>query len=137
MNYYNECDPGAAACLRALPADATLAGWATPTVGDSGKVKPLHDAPQPALAYQAALTGTIPSPSPAETGKPDTSRPKLNPFFSAWLMGFPVAWTLCMSRALATRSRKARSKVASGCSGASGTRSSRKSRPSSSKPSCE
>jgi hypothetical protein len=34
-----------------------LTGWATPTRGDAQKVKPFHDAPQPALAYQCHLAG--------------------------------------------------------------------------------
>lgn len=153
--------------------NSPLMVWATPTVGDSGKVTPFHDAPQPALAYQAhltgwctpaardhkdtpgmattgtnpdgtertrldmlprqaALTGPTPASLSAETGKLAASPGRLNPFFSAWLMGYPVAWTMCSLRVSASRSR-AKSRTASGSSEGSATPSSRRSRQSSSK----
>jgi hypothetical protein len=53
-----------------LPNAAALAGWATPTRGDAHKVKPFHDAPQPALAYQCHLAGWVsPGASDGNGGK--------------------------------------------------------------------
>jgi hypothetical protein len=47
-----------------------LTGWATPTRGDAQKVKPFHDAPQPALAYQCHLAGWVsPGASDGNGGK--------------------------------------------------------------------
>lgn len=62
-----------------LDMQAQLAGFATPTVGDQGKVKPYHDSPQPALAYQAHLVGwNSPSATDGEGhGLRTDGRPKL------------------------------------------------------------
>lgn len=49
------------------------------------------------LSYQATL-GPTPDSSTAETGKPVAYR--LNPLFSLWLMGYPVAWAYCGARAM-------------------------------------
>lgn len=45
----------------------------------------------PRMAYQVFLPGRDPSLSSAGTGK--CAGYRLNPYFSAWLMGFPKAWT--------------------------------------------
>ncbi len=100
----------------------SLTGWSTPTVQDSancaGPSQFLHNSHP--LNVQAALTGPTPESSSAETGKPAASPLRLNPFFSAWLMGFPVAWTMCGLRVQASRSR-AKSRTASCSSGDSET----------------
>jgi hypothetical protein len=72
----------------ALPADAALAGWATPTSRDHKDTGCLDNVPVNCLlGRQVAL-------SPVETGAPAASR--LNPRFSLWLMGFPAAeWASC------------------------------------------
>jgi hypothetical protein len=94
-----------------LHVTAQLAGWPTPKEKDgSGTGASLKEAMMSSggikresgnsvsqnLKDYALLTGTTAPPSHAETEKPAASQPKLslNPFFSMWLMGFPVAWTL-------------------------------------------
>jgi hypothetical protein len=84
----------------ALPADAaTLAGWASPKASDGsgGRTTKTEGGGNVHLDIQARLTsGPPPSGSPAPTEKRGGV---LNPFFSAWLMGFPTAWTLAGLRA--------------------------------------
>lgn len=63
--------------------------WATPSATDhKGSTKPGQRRGQ--LSEQTEASGAILASSPVETGKPVAYR--LNPFFSLWLMGFPVAW---------------------------------------------
>jgi hypothetical protein len=81
-----------------------LSGWATPVVNDTtGSThcygRKMEDGTREIfykLPGHAKLTGATAPSSPAETEKPAASQPKLslNPFFSMFLMGFPVAWTL-------------------------------------------
>lgn len=74
------------------------AGWATPQACDSrGATGPASQNKE--LGRDVLLTsGPTQSGTNAATGKPGESHQKakavLNPFFSAWLMGFPVAWTI-------------------------------------------
>jgi len=82
----------------ALPADAALAGWATPAARDyrhpnaksyqerSGTTKGEQ------LNNQVVHFGPIPSGSPAATEK----RGVLNPALSAWLMGYPEEIISCV-----------------------------------------
>lgn len=91
----------------ALPADAAIAGWARPAsrdhkdtpgmattgVNPDGSERSRLDQ----LPRQAGLIGSIPTGINAETGKPvayPTTKMRLNPFFSLYLMGFPVSWGL-------------------------------------------
>jgi len=93
---------------------AQLAGWPTPTPTtrdhkDSGAnlMDSLYrkDGKSRAdlLGFAVHLTGAAPYPSPAPMAKSGAS---LNPYFSAWLMGFPAEWVDCRP-VKATRSRKA------------------------------
>ena len=103
-------------------------GWATPSaagsageisedlerVGNKWRNKKTGRILQTNLATDVKmLVGTAPPSSLAETGKPaDAQLPRrvLNPFFTAWLMGFPVIWTiagLSSMRLPVSRSRKA------------------------------
>lgn len=52
------------------------------------------------------VLGTTQSGSSAGTTKLDASQVVLNPFFSAWLMGYPKEWILSGLRALASLSRR-------------------------------
>ncbi|BBL75452.1 hypothetical protein MishRS11D_25500 [Methylomagnum ishizawai] len=91
----------------ALPADAAmLVGWATPLVNDGRGSTHCYGPPGPGgmralwlkLPGEALLVfGPGPSLSPAGTEKP--VRYRLNPYFAAWLMGYPEAWTECGLRA--------------------------------------
>jgi hypothetical protein len=91
---------------------ATLAGWPTPTTRDhkdSGAnlmdslIRKDGKSRADLLGFAVHLTSAAPYPSPAQTGKSGAS---LNPYFSAWLMGFPPEWIDCRP-VKATRSRKA------------------------------
>ena len=59
------------------------------------------------LSMLAHSTGT-PSGSPAVTGRPEESPPKLslNPAFSLWLMGYPKEWMEAGQRAMARKKKK-------------------------------
>lgn len=111
-----------------------VAGWATPRANDA-KGPPTESLTHttrgtvrndtlPLQAATAAASGTPSTSSPAATASGGASRRgALNPAFSCWLMGYPLAWAACGSRALAsTRSRSKRSKAGSVCCGVSGTR---------------
>jgi hypothetical protein len=89
-----------------LQTAATLAGWATPTTRDhkDGSAKSCENVPlNKLLGREVHLSGATPSSSPAGTEKPAA----LNPQFSLWLMGYPVAWASCGARAMQS-SRKSR-----------------------------
>lgn len=84
----------------ALPADAALAGWATPTTRDH------KDGTSEGSAPVNSLLGRQVWLSPAQTEK----RGALNPRFSLWLMGYPAAWVCCGVQAmLSVRSARKRS----------------------------
>ena len=89
-----------------LNSASKVAGWCSPTAQDHSRgVAP----PRPqdtGIPLSQQVSGTIPSGTHASTAKPAASRLSLNPFFSAWLMGFPREWTLCGLRALASLSRR-------------------------------
>lgn len=90
---------------------ALLAGWCTTRANDSKgavNVETTHRKPGDFyLPEQAALcgtTGATASPLSAETGSVGAYR--LNPAFSAWLMGFPQSWDQSGCRVqIASRSR--------------------------------
>jgi len=84
-----------------LPGAARLAGWPTCTTRDhkDGTAETCKNVPDNTLPGRVALTaGLAPLGGPAQTksggGFPPTKGRRLNPFFSAWLLGFPTAWTL-------------------------------------------
>lgn len=89
---------------QSLPMDVTA--WATPTTRDHKGTGDLSNSmvrqdgtPRDDTVPRQAFTwaGPTPSPSVGTTEPSDSSPPKprgrgLNPRFSLWLMGFPVAW---------------------------------------------
>ena len=78
-----------------------LTGWATPTSRDHKDTGCLDNVPVNCLlGRQVAL-------SPAETGSTAASR--LNPRFSLWLIGFPVAWASCGEQAMPSCRKSRRS----------------------------
>jgi hypothetical protein len=86
-----------------LDVTAQLAGWATPQQFDSTDCPSGNLEERKAkggcsnLREQAAeASGLTPSGTSAATASGAESQPRmvLNPLFSAWLMGFPVAWTI-------------------------------------------
>jgi hypothetical protein len=84
--------------------DAARASWGTPMVGNNGG----HGSPVRATDGKARLEdqvhGLISSGSPAATAR----RGQLNPRFSAWLQGYPIAWDMCAPEK-ATSSRRSSS----------------------------
>jgi hypothetical protein len=77
----------------------TMAGWATPKASDGqgGRTTKTEGGGNAHLDIQArSASGPHPSGSPAQTAK----RGVLNPRFSLWLMGYPVAWASCGERAM-------------------------------------
>lgn len=87
----------------ALPNDAHLAGWATPTSRDhKDGASTLENTPI------NGLLGRQVSLSPALTEK----RGALNPAFSLWLMGFPTVWALCAARVTRSSRKSRRSSLA-------------------------
>ena len=69
-----------------------VGGWLTPSANEAaagtekGKMQTM-------LSHQALLTGSEANGTTAVTAKPAGYR--LNPLFSLWLMGYPVAWASC------------------------------------------
>lgn len=94
-----------------LPSDVNLSAWPTPTSRDHKDGNP-SNVPVNCLlgraVWQVFLHGETVSSSSAGMGKLVGYR--LNPYFSAWLMGFPKAWTEAGLRAFrklkASRSRR-------------------------------
>lgn len=82
----------------ALPHDAALSGWATPTTRDH------KDGSSEGSVPVNGLLGRMVWSSNAETESTGVSR--LNPSFSLWLMGFPVSWVVAGIRSAPESKRK-------------------------------
>jgi hypothetical protein len=109
-----------------------LAGWATPQARDEKGVDQNfhHGAVNNSLPNQVSGLGLAGTPAP--TASPGAFL-RLNPFFSAWIQGYPMEWTLAGLRAVSRL--RGKSKAAQPSSKDTGTRLSRSSRRSSSAPS--
>lgn len=88
----------------ALSADAaTVSAWPTPTTRDhkDGTAKSCEKVKDSALLGRVCHTasGATQSGGNAQTESKGASR-VLNPYFSAWLMGFPKEWTACYLKML-------------------------------------
>jgi len=87
---------------------AQLAGWGTPGANDwKGASSTREKESRGQLKHQLPC-GPTPDSSPAETGKPAAflqEKMLLNPFFSLYLMGFPIQWGLVMTSALMQRKK--------------------------------
>ena len=87
---------------------AQLAGWGTPGANDwKGASSTREKESRGQLKHQLPC-GPTPDSSPAGTGKPAAflqEKMLLNPFFSLYLMGFPIQWGLVMTSALMQRKK--------------------------------
>lgn len=90
-----------------LAKDASLAGWCSPTAQDHSRgVKP----PRPqdkGIPLSQQVSGMTPCGDYAKTESKGEYR-ALNPYFSAWLMGFPTAWTDCARKMLSRCVKKSK-----------------------------
>lgn len=104
----------------ALPPDVQLAAWLTPSVNDSkNDATPSQWRRKSSMScevFKVFLPGNDPHSSTAATIKSGVYR--LNPYFSAWLMGFPREWTESglMAFAKLEASRSPRKKRGGRCS---------------------
>ena len=111
--------------LRKLEDQVVTAGWGTPSVRDAKDSSSFGTAPENGLLGRMVWNsgfGTASVWFPVRTAKQDGLRWALNPEFSAWKMGFPVAWISCGRRAMASRLRRSRKKAAPGSCAGSETR---------------
>ena len=79
-----------------LAKDASLVAWATPRAEDAESAGMRHS--RGVADTLSAQAGQDASRSNAATERPAGFR--LNPRFSLWLMGYPVAWASCGERAM-------------------------------------
>ena len=93
-----------------LSVAAQMAGWATPTTRDwrDGRASEATMA-RNARPLNEQVVNHGPIPDGICAGTAGGAKYRLNPYFSAWLMGFPVTWTGAGMRATASRSRTKRS----------------------------
>lgn len=95
-----------------LNSQAKLVGWGTPRETTNGGIPcPEHTGKGSRLEDQAAECRGMITPSPSDATPGGGSWPagyRLNPYFSAWLMGFPIAWTQCGRRAASRYARRSR-----------------------------
>ena len=99
--------------LDQLPRQAQLCPWHTPDTRPDAPNSQSHCKNVAAGLGNQVSGATTESSAPA-TGSSGASR-MLNPFFSAWLMSFPPAWTLC-GIAAHLKARSAKSKKPSAVS---------------------
>jgi hypothetical protein len=86
----NNSRAGATGDFQSLAREAKeLAGWPTPNAMEGGQTSRSGDRKDEAL-LGGIIRGLTPASSNAVTGSGGAYR--LNPFFSLYLMGFPVSW---------------------------------------------
>lgn len=90
---------------------ANMAGWATPTARDhKDGASTLDNTPiNSLLGRQVSLS---PAPMENSDASPQTKRASLNPRFSLWLQGYPIAWAHCAEAVTRSARRSLRSSSA-------------------------
>lgn len=97
------CSDGKGGKILKLPGTVQLATWPSPRVSDSAVESPAAVAERRKVHEARGKTGGMKrlSTEVQLAGTPKLAlpgNPCLNPFFSAWLMGFPPAWTFAALR---------------------------------------
>jgi len=112
-----------------LTQEVQMAGWATPQCQSPNALRGKGQDPNRrksgghCINLQDQTYGLTPSSSPAATEKQGAYR--LNPYFSAWLQGYPKEWTKCGQRT-ASRLQRKKSKDVLDCLEVTETQSCRK-----------